>query len=60
MPLMRARSVDSPRFDHVPFDYVKIMHEGHNEISQSRKSNIDMSNANGEGWYRVTVTAYYN
>ena len=42
------------------FDYVKITHEGHNEISQSRESNIDMWNANGEGWYSVTVKAYYN
>ena len=41
------------------FDYVKITHEGHTMTSTSNDSVTTMSNSNGEGWYKVTVNAYY-
>ena len=42
------------------FDEVKIVHEGHVVYSQLRQSSLDMSNANGAGWYSATVTIFYD
>lgn len=42
------------------FDKVEITHEGHNVTSELRKSNLDMWNSNGEGWYSATVKVYYD
>lgn len=43
----------------LPFDYIKIIHEGHKITSDDRRSNADMSNSNGEGWYSAYVQVYY-
>lgn len=44
---------------YLPFDYIEISHGGNTITSEDRRSNADMSNPNGEGWYSAYVKAYY-